>query len=417
MPLIVIPTLGLILLAVLAAIVIVLIPPLLRRIARFEQTAGQPVDPQSPEAVQANNPSMLVVALFAIGAMGICKFAMGIASPAELTIAGGIGASLGLWFECRGDRACRSRGDAFMRTTKTAAGALLMIFLAVGAFVLLFNARVVHHDNSVAMHDAPQPFMENAEFAKPKINLQAPAVVVGPIGPKGPVGPKAPLIETTLTGAVSDDSDDDDLEEGPEATEDEGDDSDEADEESKQSDGEDPEGEDDDEGEETEPADAAPSDGESELPKQESAQSQPAWMTRPLGANETIVASGPFQSVEECRRASADAIADWARKTLQTQIGELPEDLTEIGADVAELRERLVRGEYVEQRETSVGKMVVLHRLLQLEEEDARWFVARAEVWRKQGAGTRVALVGGGVLMGLTALYGLLGMGGGAREA
>ena len=138
---------------------------------------------------------------------------------------------------------------------------------------------------------------------------------------------------------------------------------------------------------------------------------RPAWMTDKPKANQAILVSDPYQSAAECRRGLDVQAVSWAIKKVGDQTGLGLDSLNDLGVVSNDLVERLNRSEYVEARETSVGPMVVTHRLVELNEHDANWLAEIAQQAQGRSASVKVALVGSGVLGMLAALYAALGYG------
>lgn len=143
----------------------------------------------------------------------------------------------------------------------------------------------------------------------------------------------------------------------------------------------------------------------------------PAWMTESPGPNQAVLTSDPYQSSNECvRDLDAKSIA-WVKDWLQERSGFQLGDLNRLNLERLEVRERLLRAEHIEHHDSlSVGRMVVMHRFVEINEHDAAWLERVMRSWRARHASVQVAAVGCGVLGCLGVVYVALGFGQGRSK-
>lgn len=160
----------------------------------------------------------------------------------------------------------------------------------------------------------------------------------------------------------------------------------------------------------TEHSAAAPQPTAEPIRKQTAGAGRPAWMDQPMGKHDgvfrTIATAGPYSTPQECREKLNEAIQGAIKHYVD---GFLPRRAgVKIDLPPSFIHNQLVRGEWLEQSEYSVGPMYNLHALLVFDQQ------ANQEIDRLYHEGQvqgRLAYTGAGaglVLALISTLFGYL---------
>ena len=137
---------------------------------------------------------------------------------------------------------------------------------------------------------------------------------------------------------------------------------------------------------------------------------RPAWIDTPpqptADRYEVAVVAGPWKTPMECERAMEGEIEEAVGYYVAWRIGEEASSEVSLPADYA--RQHLVKEQWLEKINTSVGEMFNLHALLSF---DRQVEGKLQDVWKETLVGARVVLaasiLGGGLLL-LSVIYGYL---------
>ncbi|WP_146400266.1 hypothetical protein [Pseudobythopirellula maris] len=127
-----------------------------------------------------------------------------------------------------------------------------------------------------------------------------------------------------------------------------------------------------------------------------------AWLNTPGESSEVrlrdVVQVGPFATRTECDEATNQQLVEIARRYASDRIGKIPAN-EPFPAPTHELRERLVRDSSLSTHDTSVGKMLGLATLVEIDATDGEWVIDQWDGWRRQRgvrivAGTTMGVIG-----------------------
>lgn len=150
---------------------------------------------------------------------------------------------------------------------------------------------------------------------------------------------------------------------------------------------------------------------------------RPAWLDAEPEPNQTVITIGPYSWNGNRDQRVGTEVMEWVEEQTGLPIFELQGTLPHPWWPEAleELEQRMVLDTYRETRETSVGTVFLLHKLVQFDADNREWVAQRSAEWqsriRRERGVPRVALGGVVLLAGLAVLYGFLRSGKPDREA
>ena len=146
-----------------------------------------------------------------------------------------------------------------------------------------------------------------------------------------------------------------------------------------------------------------------------SASAKPDWVINPpKRVGETVriaFDAGPYTTLDECNRFVDHALLNLASSYAEGQTPQInppTPTYTSMSFRLADLRRRLVRDEYVEAVDTSVGEMKRLHTLVEISPSDGRWLVEQRQLAEQSERLGQVGFFAAVVLGLLGAAFGLL---------
>ena len=141
----------------------------------------------------------------------------------------------------------------------------------------------------------------------------------------------------------------------------------------------------------------------------------PAWVSNPPKPGQMVITTDPFPTVRGARGQLVNQLVSFLSQILET---ELPGSgaLAAQAFTPSNAYDVLVTEEHVEERDSSVGEVFVIHTLVESNEQTKAWALAVAEqVMQQQQRSTGLIAVtagGGTLLASLAVLYGVLSLGG-----
>ena len=154
---------------------------------------------------------------------------------------------------------------------------------------------------------------------------------------------------------------------------------------------------------------------EADPPAESSKPAKPKWLTSPPkqsdGVYRTVIESGPYSTVDECRRDQRFKLLTAVNAYLRSNTEHTAHSVVEAsyyGVTYSELSQRFLQEEFWQESEGSFSEMQTLHTLVEIDQSDGNWLVHSWRVKRNRGTVSAVFALFGGVLGLLGLTFGLL---------